>query len=103
MQKCTALGQVLRRSNSDQPPVGADFSAAGAEHRGFFSNERLAHLPRQAIAGEAPGDLFYIRGWGNLAFFRSGYFSRDDLILLNKIEGPLFIRCSHRLQLNLLS
>lgn len=78
----------------------------------FSSNEKLAHLPRRLdetgrlpITGEAPGDLCYFRGWGNLAFFHSGYRYRDDLILLGKIEGgvgPLLVRGSHPLRLELI-
>lgn len=79
----------------------------------FSNNEKLAHLPRrldetgrQPITAEAPGDLCYFRGWGNLAFFHGTYRYQDDLILLGKIEGPLdplFTRGSHALQLDLLS
>lgn len=79
----------------------------------FSSNEKLAHLPRRLdetgrrpIANEAPGDLCYFRGWGNLAFFHGNYRYRDDLILLGKIDGaldPLFVRGSHPLQLDLKS
>ncbi|MTH79616.1 MFS transporter [Paracoccus aestuariivivens] len=79
----------------------------------FSTNEKLAHLARrldetgrQPITAEAPGDLCYFRGWGNLAFFHGPYRYRDDLILLGKIEGPLdplFTRGSHALQLDLLS
>ncbi|WP_225612543.1 cyclophilin-like fold protein [Paracoccus sp. PAR01] len=79
----------------------------------FSINEKLAHLPRrldetgrQPIANEAPGDLCYFRGWGNLAFFHGDYRYRDDLILLGKIEGPvgpLLTRGSHALQLDMLT
>lgn len=78
----------------------------------FSTNEKIAHLPRrlnetgrQPIAAEAPGDLCYFRGWGNLAFFHSAYRYRNDLILLGKIEGPLdplFVTGSHPLHLDLL-
>lgn len=79
----------------------------------FSTNEKLAHLPRrldetgrQPITNEAPGDLCYFRGWGNLAFFHSGYTYRDDLILLGKIEGgvaPLLVKGTHPLRLDLLA
>lgn len=79
----------------------------------FSRNEKLAHLPRrlnetgrQPITAEAPGDLCYFRGWGNLAFFHAGYTYRDDLILLGKIEGgvdPLLVRGEHPLHLTLVS
>jgi hypothetical protein len=79
----------------------------------FSTNEKLAHLPRrldetgrQPISNEAPGDLCYFRGWGNLAFFHTGYTYRDDLILLGKIEGgvaPLLVKGTHPLRLDLMS
>jgi hypothetical protein len=79
----------------------------------FSTNEKLAHLPRrldetgrQLISNEAPGDLCYFRGWGNLAFFHTGYTYRDDLILLGKIEGgvaPLLVKGTHPLRLDLMS
>ncbi len=79
----------------------------------FSTNEKLAHLPRrldetrrQPITDEAPGDLCYFRGWGNLAFFHTGYTYRDDLILLGKIEGgvaPLLVKGTHPLRLDLMS
>ncbi|MDZ4393404.1 cyclophilin-like fold protein [Cypionkella sp.] len=79
----------------------------------FSSNEKLAQLPRrldesgrQPIADEAPGDLCYFRGWGNLAFFHSGYTYRDDLIRLGRIEGgvaPLLVKGEYPLQLDLLT
>lgn len=79
----------------------------------FSTNEKLVHLPRrldetgrQPIIDEAPGDLCYFRGWGNLAFYHSGYTYRDDLILLGKIEGglaPLRVKGSYPLRLDLLT
>ncbi|MCX5581185.1 cyclophilin-like fold protein [Kaistia terrae] len=79
----------------------------------FSNNEKLAHLPRrldeagrQPIMVEAAGDLCYFRGWGNLAFFHSGYTYWDDLILLGKIEGgvgSLLVKGRHSLRLELLS
>ncbi len=68
----------------------------------FSNNEKLAHLPRRLDEGgladyddEAPGDLCYFRGWGNLAFFHSDYQYRGDLIRLGRIEGgvaPLLVK-----------
>jgi len=62
----------------------------------FSTNEKIAYLPRRLDEGglvnysdEAPGDLCYFRGWGNLAFFYDTYEYRGDLIRLGKIEGPL--------------
>lgn len=79
----------------------------------FSNNEKLAHLPRrldetgrEPITDEAPGDLCYFRGWGNLAFFHSGYTYRDDLILLGQIDGgvaPLLVKGKHPLRLDLIS
>lgn len=79
----------------------------------FSTNEKLAHLPRRLDEGgladftnEAPGDLCYFRGWGNLAFFHSLYRYRGDLIRLGHIEGgvaPLLVRGEHPLQLDLMS
>ena len=79
----------------------------------FSTNEKLAHLPRrldetgrQPSTDESPGDLCYFRGWGNLAFFYTGYTYRDDLILLGKIEGgvaPLLVKGTHPLRLDLMS
>ncbi|MEW9807887.1 cyclophilin-like fold protein [Mesorhizobium sp. ZMM04-5] len=79
----------------------------------FSNNEKLAHLPRrldetgrQPITAEAPGDLCYFRGWGNLAFFHSDYAYRDDLILLGKLQGgvePLLVKGRHPLRLDLMS
>lgn len=78
----------------------------------FSTNEKLAHLPRRLDEGgladftdEAPGDLCYFRGWGNLAFFHKAYTYRGDLIRLGRIEGPLaplLVRGIHTLQLDLL-
>ncbi|AUH66245.1 cyclophilin-like fold protein [Paracoccus zhejiangensis] len=77
----------------------------------FSSNEKLAHLPRRLDEGgladyadEAPGDLCYFRGWGNLAFFHGDYDYRGDLIRLGRIEGgtaPLLTRGSHALRIAL--
>lgn len=68
----------------------------------FSNNEKLAHLPRRLDEGghvafddEAPGDLCYFLGWGNLAFFHDDYTYRGDLIRLGHIEGgvdPLLVR-----------
>ena len=62
----------------------------------FSDNEKIVHLPRRLDEGglvdysdEAPGDLCYFRGWGNLAFFYDSYHYRGDLIRLGKIDGPL--------------
>ena len=71
-------------------------------------NAKRAHLPRrldetggQPIRDEAPSDLCYFRGWGNLAFFHSGFPCRDDLNLPGRIEGgvaPLRVRSLHPLR-----
>lgn len=68
----------------------------------FSSNEKIAHLPRKLDKGgladyddEAPGDLCYFRGWGNLAFFHDDYTYRGDLIRLGRLEGgvePLLVK-----------
>ena len=68
----------------------------------FSTNEKIAHLPRRLNEGgladyddEAPGDLCYFRGWGNLAFFHGSYTYRGDLIRLGRIEGkidPLLVK-----------
>ncbi len=74
----------------------------------FPTNAKRAHLPRrldetggQPIRDEAPSDLCYFRGWGNLAFFHSGFPCRDDLNLPGRIEGgvaPLRVRSLHPLR-----
>jgi hypothetical protein len=79
----------------------------------FSTNEKLAHLPRRLDEGglasfddEAPGDLCYFLGWGNLAFFHDSYTYRGDLIRLGHIEGgiePLLVRGEFPLRLDLLS
>jgi hypothetical protein len=79
----------------------------------FSTNEKIAHLPRRLDEGghvafddEAPGDLCYFLGWGNLAFFHDSYVYRGDLIRLGHIEGgvePLFVRGEFPLRLELLS
>lgn len=79
----------------------------------FSTNEKIAHLPRRLDEGghvafddEAPGDLCYFRGWGNLAFFHASYIYRGDLIRLGHIEGgvdPLLVRGEFPLRLELLS
>jgi hypothetical protein len=79
----------------------------------FSTNEKIAHLPRRLDEGghvpfddEAPGDLCYFLGWGNLAFFHGGYTYRGDLIRLGHIEGelaPLRVRGEFPLRLELLS
>jgi hypothetical protein len=78
----------------------------------FSTNEKIAHLPRRldegGLAGfddEAPGDLCYFRGWGNLAFFHDDYRYRGDLIRLGRIEGgvePLLVRGEFPLRLELI-
>lgn len=78
----------------------------------FSTNEKLAHLPRRLdeggltdFADEAPGDLCYFRGWGNLAFFHADYAYRGDLIRLGRIEGPvtpLLVRGNRALHLDLI-
>jgi hypothetical protein len=77
----------------------------------FSTNEKLAHLPRRLDEGghapfddEAPGDLCYFLGWGNLAFFYDDYVYRGDLIRLGHIEGgvePLLVRGEFPLRLEL--
>ncbi|MBB3713090.1 hypothetical protein FHS00_002691 [Limimaricola variabilis] len=79
----------------------------------FSTNEKIAHLPRRLDEGghvafddEAPGDLCYFLGWGNLAFFHDDYRYRGDLIRLGRIEGglaPLLVRGTHPLRLTLQS
>jgi hypothetical protein len=79
----------------------------------FSTNEKLAHLPRRLdeaghvpFDDEAPGDLCYFLGWGNLAFFHDSYSYRGDLIRLGRIEGgvaPLLVRGEFPLRLELLS
>jgi hypothetical protein len=79
----------------------------------FSTNEKIADLPRRLDEGghvpfddEAPGDLCYFLGWGNLAFFHDSYVYRGDLIRLGHIEGgvePLLVRGEFPLQLELLS
>jgi len=78
----------------------------------FSTNEKIAHLPRRLDEGglrdfddEAPGDLCYFRGWGNLAFFHHAYRYRGDLIRLGRLEGgvaPLQVKGKHPLHLGLL-
>jgi len=77
----------------------------------FSTNEKIAHLPRRLDEGghvpfddEAPGDLCYFLGWGNLAFFHGSYSYRGDLIRLGHIEGgvePLLVRGEFPLRLEL--
>lgn len=62
----------------------------------FSTNEKIAHLPRRLdeagltdCQDEAPGDLCYFTGWGNLAFFHGDYSYHGDLIRLGKIEGGI--------------
>jgi hypothetical protein len=79
----------------------------------FSTNEKLARMPRRLDEGghvpfddEAPGDLCYFLGWGNLAFFHDSYSYRGDLIRLGHIEGgiePLLVRGAFPLRLELLS
>jgi hypothetical protein len=79
----------------------------------FSTNEKIAHLPRRLDEGghvpfedEAPGDLCYFLGWGNLAFFHDSYTYRGDLIRLGHIEGamaPLLVRGEFPLRLELAS
>ncbi|WP_208021233.1 cyclophilin-like fold protein [Paracoccus alkanivorans] len=78
----------------------------------FSTNEKLAHLPRRLDEGglvdyddEAPGDLCYFRGWGNLAFFHDDYRYRGDLIRLGHIEGgvePLLVKGAFPLRIDLI-
>ena len=78
----------------------------------FSTNEKIAHLPRRLDEGglvdytdEAPGDLCYFRGWGNLAFFHDSYHYRGDLIRLGKIQGgvdPLLIKGEFPLRIELI-
>ena len=65
-----------------QPDLSATRLAVAIEpdDRGFSTNEKIAHLPRRLDEGgladfddEAPADLCYFRGWGNLAFFHDDY------------------------------
>jgi hypothetical protein len=77
----------------------------------FSTNEKIAHLPRRLDEGghvpfddEAPGDLCYFLGWGNLAFFHGSYVYRGDLIRLGHIEGgvePLLVCGEFPLRLEL--
>lgn len=77
----------------------------------FSTNEKIAHLPRRLDEGghvpcddEAPGDLCYFLGWGNLAFFHGAYRYRGDLIRLGRLEGgvePLLKRGAFPLRLEL--
>jgi hypothetical protein len=79
----------------------------------FSTNEKIAHLPRRLDEGghvpfndEAPGDLCYFRGWGNLALFHSNYTYRGDLIRLGRIEGgvgPLLVRGRFPLRIEAIS
>ena len=79
----------------------------------FSTNEKIAHLPRRLdegghapFDGEAPGDLCYFLGWGNLAFFHDDYTYQGDLIRLGRIEGgvaPLLVRGEFPLRLELIS
>lgn len=79
----------------------------------FSTNEKIAHLPRRLDEGglvdysdEAPGDLCYFRGWGNLAFFHDSYNYRGDLIRLGRIEGsvdPLLVKGKFPLRIELIS
>lgn len=78
----------------------------------FSNNEKLAYLLRRLDEGgladyndEAPGDLCYFRGWGNLAFFHSDYRYRGDLIRLGSIEGgvaPLLVKGKFPLRIELM-
>ena len=77
----------------------------------FSTNEKIAHLPRRLDEGghvpfddEAPGDLCYFLGWGNLAFFHGSYSYRGDLIRLGHLEGgvaPLLVPGEFPLRLEL--
>jgi hypothetical protein len=79
----------------------------------FSTNEKVAHLPRRLDEGghvafddEAPGDLCYFLGWGNLAFFHDSYVYRGDLIRLGRLEGgiePLLVRGEFPLRVERLS
>lgn len=78
----------------------------------FSTNEKIAHLPRRLDEGglidytdDAPGDLCYFRGWGNLAFFHGSYQYRGDLIRLGRIEGgidPLLVKGEFPLRIELI-
>lgn len=78
----------------------------------YSTNEKLAYLPRRLDEGgladyadEAPGDLCYFRGWGNLAFFHGDYTYRGDLIRLGRIEGgvaPLLVKGTFPLRITMI-
>ena len=78
----------------------------------FSTNEKIVHLPRRLDEGgfapyrdEAPGDLCYFLGWGNLALFHDYYTFRDDLIRLGRIEGdvaPLLHKGTFPVQLRMI-
>lgn len=75
----------------------------------FSTNEKIARLPRLLDEGglvdyddEAPGDLCYFIGWGNLAMFHDSYTYRGDLIRLGRIEGgvaPLKVKGRYPLRI----
>lgn len=74
----------------------------------FSTDQKVAQLPRRLDEGgpvdfndEAPGDLCYFIGLGNLAFFHAGYTYRRDLSRTQGPVTPLLVRGAHPLQLDL--
>ena len=111
--RCTFAGQDFTCELIDNPTTRDLISILplALTIEDFSTNEKLAHLPRRLNEGgfadyddEAPGDLCYFRGWGNLAFFHGDYDYRGDLIRLGRIEGgtaPLLTRGTHPLRIEL--
>lgn len=112
--RCTFADQVFTYRLLDNPTVRDFVSLLPLDLTisDFSTNEKIAHLPRRLDEGglvdfddEAPGDLCYFRGWGNLAFFHDDYRYRGDLIRLGRIEDgvePLLVRGEFPLRLELI-
>lgn len=112
--RCSFADQVFTYRLLDNPTVRDFVSLLPLDLTisDFSTNEKIAHLPRRLDEGgladfddEAPGDLCYFRGWGNLAFFHDDYRYRGDLIRLGHLEGgvePLLVRGEFPLRLELI-
>ncbi|MCA0919246.1 cyclophilin-like fold protein [Pseudooceanicola nanhaiensis] len=96
--RCRYDDQVVTYRLLDNPTVRDLLSMLplDLEIRDFSTNEKIIHLPRRLDEGgfasfgnEAPGDLCYFLGWGNLALFHGAYTFRNDLIRLGHLEGEV--------------
>ncbi|MBY6091858.1 MFS transporter [Maritimibacter alkaliphilus] len=96
--RCRYDDQIVTYRLRDNPTVRDLLSLLplDLEIRDFSTNEKIIHLPRrlsergfEPFGDEAPGDLCYFLGWGNLALFHGPYTFRNDLIRLGHLEGEV--------------